>query len=133
MGAWGYNSFENDDAHDWLADLVDGKVITPIEDALDAVLDDQDDYLEVDVSNSAIAASEIVAALSGRASKSVPKPVVDWIRSKPKPKASLRNKARRALVRILGDNSELKDLWNESPDFAKWKASVKNLEKRLGS
>lgn len=43
MGAWGYGSFENDDALDWLAELED---VSQLEEALDAVITNGGEYIE---------------------------------------------------------------------------------------
>jgi Domain of unknown function (DUF4259) len=131
MGAWGYGSFDNDDAIDFLSELMGRKAIAPIRAAVDAVLRPANGYLDVEVGNAAVAAAEVLVALSGKPSRSVPVGVREWARGKPHPSASLKKKARAALDRILGGKSELHDLWKESKDFAKWKVRVKKLNRRL--
>jgi hypothetical protein len=111
MGTWGYKPFENDTALDFIAEFEDrGKVA--VEEALDAVLDN-DAYVEAPDADSAIAAAAFVAAASGHS---------DWLENQSarnifnnavdiKNLVGLKPKASAALTRILAPESELHDLW----------------------
>ena len=104
MGAWGADSFENDDALDWLADFCDDPEENVILAALRQVADAGDgDYLEA---TDCLAASHI------------------------KPDEHLVETALRALARVRS-NSELKELWDESGDAAEWNEALSDLESRL--
>jgi len=130
MGAWGANAFENDDAADWLSDLVDTEDDTdPVRFALEAVIE-EDEPVEAPESSMALAAAEVVAAALGRPSPKLPEDVQSWLpRQRVKVIGELRDLALDA-VRTVKENSELRDLWNES-DPAEWLKEVEDLEKRL--
>lgn len=117
-----------DDAGDWAVELEDAEDLSYIEAALDAVLD-ADDYLEAPEASCAIAAVEVIAKLLGKGTQSdeSTQRVDEWVkRVGINPPRSLLEKAQRALDRIRGDGSELKELWEEI-DAAEWKASLDSL------
>ncbi|ONI84314.1 hypothetical protein ALI144C_14115 [Actinosynnema sp. ALI-1.44] len=118
MGAWGTGAFDNDDAADFAGDLNDaapGERPDLIREALEAAADN-DAYLEVPEASAAIAAAAVVASqLPGG-------PDVDSVYGPefltdgdgvdlPEEFAEL---ALRAITRILSDESEWRDLWEEA-------------------
>jgi hypothetical protein len=126
MGAWGAGTFDNDDALDWLDDLVDG-ADDAIRDALEAT---DAEHIEGPDASSALAAAEVVAAALGHPAADLPGEVSDWLEANDaKSAAALAPLALRAVDRVR-QNSELKDLWEES-DPAEWNAAVDDLRKRL--
>jgi hypothetical protein len=129
MGAWAHGSFDNDDALDWVGELEGAEDTEPISEAFDAVLE-ADDYLEAPEASMGIAAAEVVAALIGKPAAKVPDEVTSWLVGKKAPKPALVKKAQRVVKRILKD-SELKELWAESEDSAKWQQEVEGLLHRL--
>lgn len=129
MGAWSHRSFDNDDALDWAGELVGTEGTELIAEALEAVLE-VDDYLEAPDASMGLAAAEVVAALLGKPAAELPEEVTSWVLNKKPPTAVLVKKAQRAVRRILKD-SELKDLWAESEDSAKWQQEVEGLLQRL--
>ncbi|HEY4329042.1 MAG TPA: DUF4259 domain-containing protein [Phycisphaerae bacterium] len=140
MGAWGVDTFDNDDACDWCGKLEGSKNLALVEASLDAVF--RDEYLEAPTACDALAACEVVARLRGNWGKQNPYTVsVDsWVRSHPQmPSNALIQKAMEAIDRILADNSELKQLWEEGADEEKsaagfstpWLASVADLRNRV--
>ncbi len=118
MGAWGDKAFENDSALDWFAELEA----------------DEEDYLDVDEGAAAIAAAEVVAAARGRGRDRVTKPVIAWLDANA---AQLVAEdivlAARAVERVVGESSELRDLWEEGDADTPWHADVRTLLDRLGS
>lgn len=97
MGAWSYEPFGNDDANDWAYEL-----------------EETDDL------------SHIEAA--GTQADACTEKVDDWVKTvRIQPSRALLDKARRALDRIRGKDSELKDLWHEG-DATEWEASLKALQ-----
>lgn len=126
MGAWGPGSFDNDDALDWLDDLVDGA-----SDAIRAALEATDaEYLEAPDASSALAAAEVVAAAAGRPAADLPGEVSEWLEEHgTRQAAALAPLARRAVERVRRD-SELKELWEEG-DPSEWLAAVDGLLERL--
>ena len=131
MGAWGHNTFDNDDASDWVYELEESSDLTAITDALNAVTDDAEDYIEAPECSNALAAAEVVAALNGNPSPDLPDTVREWIAGKLAPESSLNAKAHRAVDVVLTD-SELKELWEENAeDYPKWVACLNGIKARI--
>jgi hypothetical protein len=139
MGAWGWGSFENDEALDWVIDLEQSQDLSVIAGALDAILDSDDDYLDATDCSMALAAAETVAALAGRPEPSLPEEVARWVQDRqtgstqegPLVDESLTAKAQQAIEAILSE-SELLELWEETDEFDRWQATVTDLLERLG-
>lgn len=129
--AWKAGSFENDPAADWLDELLNGDDLSPIAAAFEAAEECAADYIEVDTGSAAIAAAEVVAALSGRPSPKIPLRLKKWLRERRTGGARLRGRALRAVELILADNSEVKQLWLESGHLAQWLRAVRGLQRRL--
>ncbi len=118
MGAWGVQSFENDDAVDWLSDLRRSTGMQAILSAVAVVAElETDSYLEVPEASVAVAAAEVVAALLGRPTSNLPPDVTAWVDENRQVGApeGLRDSAQRAVARAQL-SSELRDLWDESDD-----------------
>lgn len=128
MGAWSAESFHNDDARDWVADLERNGLSAVI--SAFGPISEEADYLEAPDCSNAIAAAEVVAALRGKPAKNLPQNVTAWVAGKPAPNDALVAKARAALELIL-TKSELRELWEESSEYGHWRASVADLENRL--
>ncbi len=134
MGAWSHESFGNDDACDWVGDLVEGDDLVPVEAAFDTVLDIGDDYLEAPEASAAIAAAEAVARLQGNfgTRDAYSESLDEWVqRVALTPSPELSAKAKQAIDRILGDSSELAELWEESGEAGEWRAAVQDLRDRI--
>jgi hypothetical protein len=134
MGAWGHQVFENDGAMDFAGTVVDGAGVTVLQDAFDQVIGIGDDFLDSSVAEEALMAAEIVARLNGKPGpqSSYFKNVDAWIsRQSQKPAPALIDKARHAVKRILGENSEIVELWQDSDQFELWRAGIENLQARL--
>ena len=131
MGAWGIGNFDNDDAADWVYELAesDGK------DVLLAALEEAtaDGYLEAPVCSVALAAAEVVASLLGNAGKRLPDEVRKWVEANDAEVGhDLLTLARAAVTRIKQD-SELRELWEETDDYEQWVSLQNDLLKRLGA
>lgn len=136
MGCWAINSFGNDDAADWIADLVDADDLAPVQAAISAVLTVENGYLEAPDASQALAAAEVVAAAVGNASASASsqEELIEWLgRVKPEPNEALVAQAARAIDRILAEESELRELWEDTDDYAEWQRDVESLRNRLGA
>ena len=136
MGTWSVDAFGNDDAADWAHELEDAEDLSPIQEAIDAVLAVGDEYLEAPQASIALAAIEVLAWLGGNpGEKSAYTDTVDkWILSTElKPTVELLDKAQAAIVRILAEDSELKELWEESDEYDSWSASIDDLRTRVGA
>jgi uncharacterized protein DUF4259 len=130
MGAWSHEPFGNDTANDWAYELEDAEDLSHVEAALDAVLD-TDGYVEASEATCAVAAVEVIAHLLGKGTQSdaYTEKVDEWVKKvHVKPPRALLKKARHALDRIRGEQSELKELWSEGGDgAAEWEASLELL------
>ena len=131
MGAWGINTFENDDAADWIGEFCDEPDKELLVEAFDAVNDIGDDYLESPESSAALAAAEVIAALLGKPSAALPDDTKECVgKLNFKPDEELLAAAQKAVERVKTD-SELKELWDESDDATQWQATVEDLAARL--
>lgn len=129
MGAWGYGSFENDDAADFLDDVTDSGDTSLLREALDNVLTSTE-YVEAPDACQAIIAAEIIAAMCGRPTLAAERQeeLSEWLqRIRPAMDPELVSQARAALLRILAENSELRELWEEAEDYSEWQASLSEL------
>ena len=134
MGAWSHQPFGNDDALDWVDGLEGTKDLKPIEEALDRVLK-TDGYLEAPEASQAVAAIEVIAKLLGRGTQtdSYAKAADEWVKSVAlKPTPALLGKAQKALQLVLGPESELRELWQES-DGSEWQSSINALQAAVGA
>lgn len=133
MGAWGVLAFDNDDANDWAYGLDDANDLSLVESAFKTV-EEAEDYLELPDACNALAACEVLARLKGRPGyrNSYTEKVDLWVAAHPsKPPAALLARADAAINRILGENSELKELWSDSTENSRWLASTEDLRRRL--
>jgi hypothetical protein len=132
MGTWGTGTFENDTASDWVYELEAAVDAAPVRDALDATLGAAQDYLDADAAVIGLAAAEVVAALNGMARPGIPDGVRDWVGNHPVgPDPDLLATARAAVDAIVSQ-SELRELWEETDEFAAWQADVADLRSHLG-
>jgi hypothetical protein len=131
-GAWGYGSFENDDALDWVAELKHASGPQILASTLRQV-DSNGSYIEAPTCSLALAAAEVVAGARGFPSKTLPPEVTAWInRVRPTVSADLLAAARSAVETCRdGKNSELRELWQDSEDVKAWLADTANLLTRL--
>ncbi|MBZ5658371.1 MAG: DUF4259 domain-containing protein [Acidobacteriia bacterium] len=129
MGGWGTGSFENDDAQDFLGQLK-SLGIDDLKQILARVADERD-YIEAPESGVAIAAAEVIAALKGAPSQTMPREIEEWVgKTQGGSTSELKELASRAVSKVR-TNSELKDLWLEAEGLNEWSASLRDLEQRL--
>lgn len=136
MGAWSHEPFGNDTAGDWVYELEDAIGLDLLEETLDNVLVEDEEYLEAPEAEEALAAVEVIVHLVGKGAGfgKLPEAVADWIEScTVKPEQPLIEKALAALERIAGEDSELRELWQESDDFEAWKTSLEARTQALRS
>ncbi len=133
MGCWAIDSFGNDDAADWLGDLTEAMDLSPARRTVSALLS-EDGYLDAPFSTEALAAIEVVAAALGRPTVTAQSQakLMTWIaKVKPVADTSLVFDSARAIERILGPESELRELWEETDEFGEWQANVEQLRSAL--
>lgn len=121
--------FGNDDAVDWLNELVDGDDEQLVADMLERATGDED--LEAPKGSQALAAAEIVAAAADAPpeSNSYNEQALAWPAGH-RELAMLIPVAIQAIDRVTADDSELAELWAEADDPA-WANTVSELRKRL--
>jgi hypothetical protein len=127
MGTWGYLPFENDDALDWLDELEAGgaKVVRA------ALAKVDDGYVEAPEGSIAIAAADVIAACQGNASGGLPENVADWVTAHgAELTAEDAELALEAVGRVVGEESELAELWDDA-DEPEWRESLEDLSERL--
>lgn len=138
MGAWGYGSFENDDALDWVFELEQSRDLSVIVSALNEIISGIGGYLDATDCANALAAAETVAALAGRPGPALPEEITHWVgeRHAESPQGRLivdkavTRQAQHAISAVLSE-SELKELWEETDDLERWKVTVTDLLERL--
>ncbi len=132
MGAWDATYFDNDGALDYLGTLQEYSDATPLRNTFEIVLTEEE-YLEVDFGQEAVAAAAIVASLNPDFDVQLPEKAESWLRANQiSADSSLVKLAQRGLKRVLQEDSELFELWSENEEqFPQWKRSVKNLQKGL--
>jgi uncharacterized protein DUF4259 len=135
MGAWGGGILDNDTALDWLGDLEEGGDASTVRGTLEDVADGEpSEDIETGAGEEALVAAEIVAAAAGRPSGASGEygRLAQWARSHPD-LAGLVALAGRAVDRVNGDTSELRELWLEGDADATgdWFRVVADLRARL--
>lgn len=136
MGAWGSGVFENDVALDLLDDLEPSDP-SWIREVLRDVLLEPADYLGSEAAVEGLVAAEIAAAAAGfpTSEPGAAQAAVDWaLRNARAGSSSNLDLAMKALTRIDGEGSELRDLWEEHADgAARWSAVISDLKARLAA
>ena len=134
MGAWDYGTLDNDDAQDFVGDLLDsrGDRWRMIEAALDLIANAAAEATEMPEEAAALAACEIVAAAaSGAAVDELDEEVAAWaMRTAPK---HLHILSKRAIfvVNRVSERSELQQEWEHSGDYQSWLGELDDLKRRL--
>ncbi len=119
MGAWGALAFDNDDANDWAYGLEEVNDLSYVNAAFQEVESSRGGYLEQGVACNALAACEVLARLGARPgyTNAYTEKVDLWVAAhKITPPAETIRRGLAAMDRILGDDSELRELWEEAGD-----------------
>lgn len=132
MGAWGVLAFDNDTANDWVYGLDDVHDLSLVESAFHEV-ESADGYLDSDIACEALAACEVLARLRGRPgyTNAFTESVDAWVEAHPlEPSTELLARASAVMDLILGEGSELRQLWGEAGGD-EWRAAVEDLRRRM--
>ncbi|TMC83354.1 MAG: DUF4259 domain-containing protein [Chloroflexi bacterium] len=133
MGAWGVLAFDNDDANDWAYDLDGVSDLSLVKSAFEQMEAVGSGYLEQGLACNALAACEVLARLRGRPgyTNAYTDKVDKWVAAHQiDPPMGLITRGEAAVVRILGPESELRELWEEAGD-QEWRAAVDDLRSRM--
>jgi hypothetical protein len=131
MGAWGHQPFDNDDSADLIDELVDAGEFhfAGLFERVKA------GALEPEGTHVVAAAAFVAAAKTGDkrfiALELEEAELDEWFEASRPQLAALAPDALTGLQTIRKD-SELKDLWSESDEFAKWDEALATIEKQLG-
>lgn len=131
MGAWDFGSFDNDDASDWLYELAESSDLSTILAALNTVDRMGGEYLEAPDCAIALAAAEIVAALRGHPVAKLPENAQAWVSAHRQLDGPALVPLALSVIQRIRTNSELRELWDESGDAAKWSETLDDLSSRL--
>lgn len=136
MGAWGTDSWANDDALDFLNELVEADDDTPLFEALANVAEaDASVYLSAAVASAALAAAEVIAALAGEPGTTMPEELDKWLSLQPlelaKDLVDAHSEYANSIIHRIKISSELAELWAESDHNDAWHAEVDDLRRRL--
>jgi hypothetical protein len=108
--------------------------VEAVTNAFDAVTSlSRGDYLEAPDASIALAAAELVAAARDDDTSSLPEeaaPLLARHKAALADDDDLLDAARRSVTRVFQE-SELKELWEDSPDHEAWKDGLRNLLSRL--
>jgi hypothetical protein len=135
MGAWGLLNFENDTALDFVA-TVEEKGIEQIKSAIEVINTiEEDAYVDSYLCEEALAAVEYIAAAKDRMTEDFPEDAEEWLQANKANLLAIRGiiaKCQQAIDRIK-NNSEGKDLWEESGDVEEWNKVLDDLNTRISS
>jgi hypothetical protein len=134
MGAWGIGVWENDNALDWAYELEDCNDLSVISRSIELILDSEEiDSIEAD---EALAAIDVLARLKHQDfdSDGYDEEISEWIKTHKDLQIpdSLWQQAKQALDKIVSEDSELYELWQESDSFEAWKKEMDILRGRMG-
>ena len=125
MAAWGTKTFEEDTANNWIQELIDSD---DEREFLIESLSVDPGYIEADQAAVVLAASETLIALLDEPRDSVPGELVDWVGDNECADVSdLPEVALPALDKVLGEESELREIWADSGDFDEWLENVESM------
>lgn len=131
MGAWGIKTFENDDSVDWLYELEESSNLSVISGALK---EGDSEYIEAPEGCNILAASEILLALQGKPRIGLPENAEQWVsKNKGLDSRELNLDAIKALEKVVSENSEIKELWEETEDFEEWINDVTKMKSELSN
>ena len=130
MGAWDIGFFDNDEALDWVYELEKVDDFSILEEAFETVIDQKGDTPDASDCTIGLCAAEVVASLLDNPASDVPDEVLEWIEDKPEPSSELIKIAVRA-IKVILDDSELKELWLETDEYQDWVDNVKTLIENL--
>lgn len=134
MGAWGEKTFDDDTALDLLDDWMEAK--NPVDSMRAAIVEAlEEDYLEYTEGHViSVAAAILDYQLNGQPFEEADiEDLGPWLETLNQERlAELRPLVLDGLTRLLGDESELAELWAENEDlYPKWRAILEGRQSRL--
>ena len=131
-GAWGVGSFENDDALDFVSEVLSERMPEPISGPFKHA-HHNNGYIDAELGARILVAAEAYAALNGKPGDDLPEEFAARFAPLPcKPDRKIIGSVENSVRMVMDvDSSELAQLWQESPDYEKWVARVQDLLIRL--
>jgi Domain of unknown function (DUF4259) len=133
MGAWAEDTFGNDTACDWIGTFLNNPCLPAVKSAVEAVFE-ADDYLDSDEACNCLAACEVIARLQGKwgVRNAYSEELDKWIEANPTSVPNdIKAAAAAAIERILGEDSELPELWDDGGRNEKWHRAIDDLRERI--
>ena len=132
MSAWGISNFENDTALDWVGKIVKQKDINVITNSIDKFVNgfNAEETTLINCSKF-LTLAEILAGLLGSPAEDFPEELTDWIESKYINIEQSTIDTAIEGVRLLMNESEVREMYLDSGYFNSWDKAQKNLIKRL--
>ncbi len=130
MGFWGVSNFDNDDAVDWINDLISSPNTRLIPYSFKLITDNGGEFLEATDCSNALVAAEVVAALKGFPAPRMPVDLEVWIEGRPVPDPEWVQLAIQAVTGIR-TSSQLQQVWDDAGYAVHWRTVVDNLLARL--
>jgi hypothetical protein len=127
VGAWGYNPFENDDAADWIAKLVESRDPHFLSVTLSRARNASGLASERYCAEALAAAEALACLLEG---KPLMPEVAKWRSRNGQPDPGLVPEAVDSVEAVLS-KSALQYLWSTSGSYEMWKHSTESLKARL--
>lgn len=135
MGTWDTSMFGNDAAADWAGSFGQNPTLRFIEETLDLVILESNNYLDSDIACQGLAAAEALARAKTRDGEESPysRAVDEWAASFTGTiPDNLFGKAATVTDLVVAENSELNDLWMEAEgSYDVWRSEVQRLKERL--
>lgn len=135
MASFALSNFENESAETFISEVItNGYGLIRL--SLDKVMDDENEAT-LNECEEALIAAELIAAAGGHAAHDLPDEAREWLeQSLPRGSeeqqevAALNEMAADAIDRIVA-NSELREFWEENPEFNEWFEAQIELQQRL--
>lgn len=137
MGAWGFKYYEDDNAYDFMDEIEESESPKElIEDALDTAL--ESDFIDTTEGNAVIVSATYIDRQTNgtRFSEGNTGEILD-VDSFPERNpnidlSDLKEKVVIALQKLLGEDSELNELWRENEEaYPSWRQGIEQLIERL--
>lgn len=135
MGAWGTKTFESDTSLDWIMDFSenDGS-IADLNETFDLILSEEE-YLDADDGEGGLAAGEIIARAKGNQCENFPEEQFEefnFQQLKNQFTDTFLEKSIAAIKKVRDDeNSEIRELWEETDDYEEWQSNISDLILRI--
>jgi Domain of unknown function (DUF4259) len=127
MGTWGVGNFENDQAADYLNEVLDQDEFDFLKDALETAVAGEPDAHEA---AEALVAAEVLCAACGAPADDASEDLLEWAEERKEVPGELIALGLKAIAAIR-ESSELRELWEETDHYDDWIGTIDDTESRL--